>query len=150
MRPCFAFARRNTRAMIKTISDWTIRIWRERIPKNGTLPMIGQYKERNLVRCQQPLLLDGALRNSSKNGCEGDYKIPRVQMKGEMFLQFLVTENLTISHNMIITWFVVFPLQLLNVTVQSCDDHRAEWLLFSRHLLTVQEKFKICHISCYS
>ena len=60
--------------------------------------MIGQYKERNLVRCQQPLLLDGALRNSSKNGCKGDYKIPRVQMKGEMFLQFLVTENLTISH----------------------------------------------------
>ena len=58
--------------------------------------MIGQYRERNAVRinlvprvshlpekmrdpgnevefgCQQPLLLGGALRDSPKNGCEGD------------------------------------------------------------------------------
>ena len=27
--------------------------------------------------CQQPLLLGGALRDSPKNGCEGDYQCPR-------------------------------------------------------------------------
>ena len=30
--------------------------------------------------CQQPLLLGGALRDSPKNGCEGDYKYIRVNI----------------------------------------------------------------------
>ena len=48
MRPCFVFAKQGHDK--KTVSYWTIRVWRERVPKNGTLPMIGQYRERNAVQ----------------------------------------------------------------------------------------------------
>ena len=42
-------------------------------------------------------------------------------------------------------------MTLLVVVETLASLHRAEWLLFSRHLLTVQEKFKIYHIyHCYS
>ena len=43
----------------KTISDWTSLkgVWRERVPKNGTLAVIGQFGERNVVRMSAAVLL---------------------------------------------------------------------------------------------
>ena len=39
--------------------------------------MIGQYGERNAVWMSAAASFGGALRDSPKNGCEGDYNAPR-------------------------------------------------------------------------
>ena len=44
----------------KTIFDWTSlkrRVWREKVPENGTQAVIGQFGERNVVRVSAAVLL---------------------------------------------------------------------------------------------
>ena len=48
---------------------------RSRFPINGSLLLIGQFKERNAELERAAVGWGGALRDDPNNGCEGDYTL---------------------------------------------------------------------------
>ena len=72
---------------ILTVSSCTNHIFRyicrqrSRFPRNGSLLLIGQFKERNAGLEWAAVSWGGALRDDPNNGCEGDYKLTRTWLK---------------------------------------------------------------------
>ena len=55
------------------LSDWTSLkrwVWREKVPKNGTRAVIGQFGERNVVRMSAAVSFGGALRDIQKTAAK--------------------------------------------------------------------------------
>ena len=71
-----------TNNMHVTVSSFTNHIsryicrQRSRFPRNGSLLLIGQFKERNAELESAAVSWGGALRDDPNNGCEGDYNNP--------------------------------------------------------------------------
>ena len=54
---------------------------RSRFPRNGSLLLIGQFKERNAELERAAVSWGGTLRDDPNNGCEGDYVFRFTQKK---------------------------------------------------------------------